>query len=87
MVTGPYALLKLNHEPEGALNVSLPRCCHSCFLTVALATALHALRLFCRIITSQGPGTTIPFALHIVKVLCGDAEAAKVAKGLLVHYP
>lgn len=40
-----------------------------------------------RIITSQGPGTAIPFALQIIQSLMGQAEAVKVAKGLLYKWP
>jgi 4-methyl-5(b-hydroxyethyl)-thiazole monophosphate biosynthesis len=38
------------------------------------------------VITSRGPGTTIPFALTIVKQLCGGPAADSVAKGLLSHW-
>lgn len=36
-----------------------------------------------RVITSQGPGTTIAFALEIVRQLEGAATAQRVASGLL----
>jgi len=34
-------------------------------------------------LTSQGPGTAVPFALALVRALCGEATAAKVAAGML----
>mmetsp|Transcript_17097 Transcript_17097/g.51123 ORF Transcript_17097/g.51123 Transcript_17097/m.51123 type:complete len:185 (-) Transcript_17097:88-642(-) len=37
-----------------------------------------------QVITSQGPGTAIQFALACVRLLCGEAVAARVAKGMLV---
>jgi 4-methyl-5(b-hydroxyethyl)-thiazole monophosphate biosynthesis len=36
-----------------------------------------------RIVTSQGPGTAMAFALKIVEILCGEGKAKEVAKGLL----
>ncbi|CAE7816315.1 DJ1B [Symbiodinium sp. CCMP2592] len=38
------------------------------------------------IITSQGPGTSIQFALKIGEKLCGKDKAVEVAKGMLVDY-
>ena len=35
------------------------------------------------IITSQGPGTTFDFALTLVRLLCNDAVANKVASGMV----
>jgi 4-methyl-5(b-hydroxyethyl)-thiazole monophosphate biosynthesis len=40
-----------------------------------------------RVITSQGPGTSIDFALTVVAVLCGLEKASEIAKGLLVEVP
>lgn len=37
------------------------------------------------VITSQGPGTAIIFALHLVGRLVGEPTQAQVARGLLVH--
>ncbi len=34
-------------------------------------------------ITSRGPGTALPFALALVRGLCGEASASKVAAGML----
>ena len=34
-------------------------------------------------ITSRGPGTAVLFALALVRALCGEATAAKVAAGML----
>ena len=39
------------------------------------------------IITSQGPGTAVEFALVISSALVGQEAAAKVANGLLVSWP
>ena len=36
------------------------------------------------IITSQGPGTAMDFALALLRILAGDAVASDVAKGLLI---
>jgi len=36
------------------------------------------------ITTSRGPGTTIDFALELVRILKGDTKAAKVAEGMLL---
>lgn len=36
------------------------------------------------VITSRGPGTSLPFALRLVAELCGEQTAAKLADGLLV---
>ena len=36
------------------------------------------------VITSQGPGTSLEFALKIVEALCGAEAAAKVEEGLLL---
>lgn len=38
------------------------------------------------IITSQGPGTAMDFALHLVQRLCGEAQALTVQRDLL-HVP
>ena len=35
------------------------------------------------IITSQGPGTSLEFALVLVAELCGEAAAAELAKALV----
>jgi hypothetical protein len=51
------------------------------------AVRLRRLSVWSSVITSQGPGTTIKFALTIVQHLCGLAEASKVADGLLVPFP
>lgn len=40
-----------------------------------------------RIITSQGPGTAMPFALMLVQALCGEAKAQEIAVGLLTPWP
>ena len=39
------------------------------------------------VVTSQGPGTAMEFALTLVARLCGRAKAAEVARGLLVAAP
>jgi protein deglycase len=39
-----------------------------------------------RLVTSQGPGTAIEFALALVRVLCGD-EAALAVAGPMVMPP
>jgi putative intracellular protease/amidase len=38
-------------------------------------------------ITSQGPGTSMAFALRLVDLLFGADKAKEVAGGLLVPYP
>ncbi len=45
------------------------------------------LRLGCRLVTSRGAGTTVPFALTLVQLLCGEAAAVKVADGLVYRWP
>lgn len=40
-----------------------------------------------RLITSQGPGTAVVFALAALQVLLGEKMAQQVAKGLLVSWP
>lgn len=37
------------------------------------------------VITSQGPGTAVTFALHLVRRLVGESMQSQVARGLLVH--
>ncbi|MHB0774163.1 DJ-1 family glyoxalase III [Halomonas sp. WWR20] len=39
------------------------------------------------LITSQGPGTAIPFALHLVRRLVDDAAAHRIAEAMLVDTP
>ena len=39
-----------------------------------------------KLITSQGPGTAVPFALAALQVLLGEKIAQQVAKGLLVNW-
>ncbi|MCQ2350087.1 MAG: DJ-1/PfpI family protein [Paludibacteraceae bacterium] len=36
------------------------------------------------IITSRAPGTAIPFALELIKVLCGEAMSDQIAKDILI---
>ncbi|MDO4190554.1 MAG: DJ-1/PfpI family protein [Bacteroidales bacterium] len=36
------------------------------------------------IITSRAPGTAIPFALELIKILCGEAVADQIAKDILL---
>ncbi len=38
------------------------------------------------LITSEGPGTTLPFAIEIIRATKGDAAAQSVASGMLVGY-
>jgi 4-methyl-5(b-hydroxyethyl)-thiazole monophosphate biosynthesis len=40
-----------------------------------------------RIITSQGAGTAIEFALELVRALVGDAKAAELERAMIVHVP
>lgn len=40
-----------------------------------------------KIITSQGPGTALEFALAIVADLCGEAQARELAEKMLVPLP
>lgn len=37
------------------------------------------------LVTSQGPGTVIDFALELVKQLCNEETSKKVAKGLIYN--
>jgi 4-methyl-5(b-hydroxyethyl)-thiazole monophosphate biosynthesis len=37
-----------------------------------------------RIVTSRGAGTAVPFGLHLVKMLAGDAKLAEVRKGMML---
>jgi 4-methyl-5(b-hydroxyethyl)-thiazole monophosphate biosynthesis len=37
------------------------------------------------IVTSQGPGTALPFALELAEILAGEKAAAKVAAAMLAH--
>ncbi|CUX96430.1 protein deglycase YajL [Candidatus Doolittlea endobia] len=39
-----------------------------------------------RLLTSQGPGTAMDFALHIIALLCSRPAAAKVAAQLVLPY-
>lgn len=39
------------------------------------------------VLTSQGPGTAIEFALEIVRELCGDAAARRLGAAMLVAAP
>ncbi len=39
------------------------------------------------VITSRGPGTSLEFALELVRVLCGDECVAGLEAGMLVHRP
>ena len=38
-----------------------------------------------RVITSRGPGTSLEFALELVRVLCGDEKAQALEEGMLVQ--
>ncbi len=38
------------------------------------------------LITSEGPGTTLPFAIEIIRATKGDKAAETVASGMLVKY-
>ncbi len=38
------------------------------------------------LITSEGPGTTLPFAIEIIRETKGDKVAESVASGMLVNY-
>eukprot|EP00466_Bigelowiella_natans_P008674 jgi/Bigna1/92912/estExt_fgenesh1_pm.C_980003 len=38
-----------------------------------------------KVVTSQGPGTTLEFAVELVSILMGDDKADEVAKGLLIE--
>lgn len=40
-----------------------------------------------KVITSRGPGTSLEFALELVRVLCGDEKVAALEAGMLVHRP
>lgn len=37
------------------------------------------------LITSEGPGTTLPFAIEIIRATKGDDAAKAVASGMLVN--
>ena len=37
-----------------------------------------------RIVTSRGAGTAVPFGLHLVRLLAGDAKLAEVRKGMML---
>ncbi len=37
------------------------------------------------IVTSQGPGTALPFALQLAEILAGEKPAAKVAAAMIAH--
>ncbi|GAB5370943.1 hypothetical protein AAMO2058_001536500 [Amorphochlora amoebiformis] len=37
-----------------------------------------------RVVTSQGPGTTLEFSVELLRILVGEEEANKVAEGLLI---
>ncbi len=39
------------------------------------------------IITSQGPGTAIPFAFKLLELLAGEEKAKEVAKAMLINWP
>lgn len=36
-----------------------------------------------KVLTSRGPGTSLAFALQLVRLLCGEAKAREVGQGLL----
>ncbi len=40
-----------------------------------------------RFITSRGPGTAMPFALSLAKILVGEEKAAQVAAGMVTALP
>ncbi|MFT7619115.1 MAG: 4-methyl-5(b-hydroxyethyl)-thiazole monophosphate biosynthesis [Planctomycetota bacterium] len=40
-----------------------------------------------KVITSRGPGTSLEFALELVRALCGDEKAQALEVGMLVHRP
>lgn len=40
-----------------------------------------------KLITSQGPGTAIPFALQLVELLCGGERARQVAGAMVFDWP
>jgi 4-methyl-5(b-hydroxyethyl)-thiazole monophosphate biosynthesis len=40
-----------------------------------------------RIVTSQGPGTALEFALELVRVLVGAAKAAELERAMIVQVP
>ena len=37
-----------------------------------------------RFVTSRGAGTAVPFGLHLVQMLAGDAKLAEVRKGMMI---
>ena len=39
------------------------------------------------IVTSQGPGTALPFAFKLVELLVGQEKASEVARQMLLQYP
>ena len=51
---------------------------------LCLLTAVRIPALF-HLVTSQGPGTVIEFALQLVESLCGKATRNSVAKGMIFH--
>jgi 4-methyl-5(b-hydroxyethyl)-thiazole monophosphate biosynthesis len=73
------AVVLQHHELLGDASVT----CHPGFQASLPAVQLSTARVVTdeahRLITSQGPGTAIEFALEIVRVLCGDDTALAVA--------
>jgi|ETNmetMinimDraft_30_1059905.scaffolds.fasta_scaffold753008_1 putative intracellular protease/amidase len=40
-----------------------------------------------RVVTSRGPGTALPFALTLARLLVGEARAAEVASAMVTTLP
>lgn len=77
----PYAL----HKAE-VLNENYT--CYPSFEKKIRETGYHkddAIVIDSKVITSQGPGTAMVFALEIVKILCGDEVYTNVKNGLLAN--
>ena len=53
-------------------------------LPVALRNTSEAVVMADNCITSQGPGTALPFALALVELLCGKEKRQTIAKAMLV---
>jgi 4-methyl-5(b-hydroxyethyl)-thiazole monophosphate biosynthesis len=60
--------------------------CYPAFRHVLETHRVHAMNdsvcLYNHLITSQGPGTAISFALELVAVLVGDVKAVEIAEAL-----
>lgn len=59
--------------------------CYPCFMKDLKSPSLENVVIDDKIITSQGPGTAIQFALKLVEVLVGKKKVKELREGMLVQ--